>query len=275
MAFITEKNEEITEAGINRQRVFEEACSAGVKAAASRLADGKNSMTDAGEIEEEFFRAMAARLGIEGQPFYADKLKWYVPVICIVQNDGFELIYASPDENGIMKRKSHGRELFGNDAEGNPVLICENTSMECISRIESKIEAVLNSAIAIEGENICFDLPEYSANAFVRTLNGPCVLAVSADRAFGSERRSYAVYAAEITADREYCIYEHDGRKEIHYSDCEIIRELLRTEGENDGKSREDLLEKVSSRQEAAEMGAYPAACCDPLGAYCFEYYGY
>ncbi len=258
MVFITDRKAYLEEASSDRQILFENACSDGVKAAASVLA---SENADSPAVESAFFSAMAARLGVEMQPFYQEKLEWYVPLICILRNDSFELIYTSFDDEGKYYRRSHGRIPYGSSESEQLYLTAENAE-QCIVKVEKAINAVISGWLFPDGdERVCFDLPEYTTDAYVRNISGPSVLAVSADRAFGSDKRRYAVYAAELSNARELVVYDNNGRKEMHYSDCERILSKK--------------VYRISDYKEAAILGAFPAPCCDPLGAYCFDFCGY
>ena len=277
MAFLHCRKAELSEVSVNRQRLFENACSEGVKAAAGILGTEDESETDlVCEIETAYFRAMAAYLSLETQPGYEKKLEQYVPVLIIVHRDCFEAVYASVNALGYIERKSHGREIFGYDGNGNRKCISGETSAECIAVIEEKISRILSEDLSIG--NLIFDLPEDTSNAYIRSIDGPCVMAVAKYNLPNTGRARYAVYAAEVCSARECYVYEINGRREIHYSDCEVIGNLLHSgkqptsyDNETWTVYDEGRLRRVSGRKEAAELGAYPAPCCDPLGAYCFD----
>lgn len=259
VVFISDRKSYLNDMAVNRQILFENACSDGVKAAAGEMSHGQ---ADSSSIESAYFKAMAARLGIEMQPLYRDKLEWYVPLICILYEDNYELIYSSFDDEGKYYRRSHGRTSYGRSESGAPLsLIPENADL-CIRQVEAEVNKIISGWLFPDGNNIvCFDLPESTSNAFVRSITGPSVLAVSADAAFGNAERQYSVYAAEICNTGKLVVIENNGRKELHYSDCERI------------KSHSII--SVSDYKEAAILGAVPAPCCDPLGAYCFDFCGY
>lgn len=262
MVFITDRKTYLDEKTLERQILFENACSDGVKAAAFILSGENDETGNSEEIESAFFKAMATRLGVEMQPFYQQKLEWYVPLICILREDSYELIYSSFDESGKYHRRSHGKVSYANTESGTAILLNDENADICVKTVETEINSIISGWIFREGEyGVCFDLPEHTSNAFVRNISGPTVLAVSADRAFGKSERQYGVYAAEVSKAREMVIFDNNGRKEWHYSDCEKIQS--------------QKVSRISDNKEAATLGVFPASCCDPLGAYCFDFNGY
>ncbi len=256
-----------------RQLKIEAVCSEGVKNAAREFADcllekeyyGKEFESEA--ISDSFFSAASAGLGKPG--ILAGKTeKALAPIMCLIYEDGLEIISQTLAADGSLGLKSKGKKEFGRSDSMKKLLISalEDERTKVIGLIEQELNIALNEQLTLRGIKLdsLVDLPEESCD-FVESIYHPAVIIISFVPYVMKRGYSINLHGAEISEEYYYSI-ENMGRRELHTETCEKFKNEIENGSFN---------ERFESYKAAVLAGLYPSACCDPLGACVYDNLSY